>query len=503
MSVPYYLQRGVAAQDGLILQTPAGAFTTGKVNADFTKQLTLGTAGNQTVTGITVTEIDATNNPGVYAINISNSSIPAASGVYILKVYLTADPIYSFEQIYVVTSTGAPGATGPITFTSVTNDGRVTDGVVAVSGATVYLSKASVNFSISTETDATGNWSSVFDASFGTVNILVVKSGYAQVSGTLTIGASTATGPGSDLALSAVSGGDTISASEFWAHLRRMSGNKTGTQADARIIQAGNDALDQLAKERDWSWYLRRGYLSINAPYQTGTVAITQGSSTATLTGGTWPTWAAKGKLYISSSTPAIDVLSRNSATGLTLEGAWNNASVTGANYVLFQDAYTLPVNLFRFGYILPGQNWGWGGAPSPIENIWRLQNVFTTGNSFPAQFGIAQGEVVVYPYPSQAATFAYTYRARPQPLASSSDIIDIDPAFKEVLWKAGSYQIAIQFGDCVAGDAKTTLSMYQAALDSLPSNEKTPVELPGSGDPMAGWPIRGGNGGHLANRWY
>lgn len=503
MSVPYYLQRGILSYDGTVIQTGAGVFVTGLSNASFTKQLSSGITGNLSTAGITIVEVDAANNPGVYSVVIqAGSIIETTNGVYHLKIYVTATPTYAFEQIYVTTTNGTPGSTGPIIFTSTTNNGRVTDGVVALSGAIVYLSK-SPNYITSVVTDSTGNWTQAFDASFGTVSILVVKSGYAQASGTITVGPTTATGPATDLVLTAVSGSDTITASDFWSHLRRMSGNKTGAQADARIIQAGNDALDQLAKERDWSWYLRRGYLSIQAPYRTGTVSITQGSQQATLVGGTWPTWAASGKLYVSNSTPAIDVLSRDSATVLTLAGAWNNTAVTGGTYTLFQDAYTLPVNLLRFGYILPGQNWGWGGAPTPIENIWRLQNVFTTSNSFPAQFGIAQGKVIVYPYPSQAATFGYTFRARPQPLSSSSDIIDIDPAFKEVLWKAGTYQISVQFGESVAGKPSDTLPMYQNALNSLPSNEKTPTELPGTGDPMAGWPIRGGNGGHLANRWY
>jgi hypothetical protein len=503
MSTPYYLQRAVAATDGIVIQTPAGVFTTGLVDANFTKELSSATASGLSTAGITITEVSAGSNAGVYRVSMTAASVvPTTIGTYHLKIYVTATPTYSFEQIYVVTQTGVPGSTGPLLYTSATNSGRVTDGTNPISGATVYLSKGTT-FLVSVLTDATGNWSQAFDVSFGTVTIQTSKSGYAQAASTLSVGAASVTGPATDLVMAAVSGGSTIAASEYWAHLRRMSGNKTGSQADARITQAGNDALDMLSKERDWSYWLRRGFLSINGPYQTGTVAITKGTAIVTLTAGTWPTWAASGKLYISSSTPAIDVLTRDSATQLTLKGNWNNTTVTAGSYVIFQDAYTLPTNLWRFGYVLPGQNWGWGGAPSPIEQIWRLQNVFTTSNSFPANFGIAEGKLVVYPYPSQDATFAYTYRARPTPLTSSSDILDIDAAFKEVLWKAGNYQIAVQFGEAVCGDAATCLNMYKDALNNLASNEKTPVELPGSGDPMAGWPIRGGNGGHLANRWY
>jgi hypothetical protein len=475
MSTPIWLKTGVAARDGIVVQTAAGAFTTGLVDANFSKKLTKDGVGNQALTGITVTEADAANNAGQYSVALATNSFITVAGSYHLLIYRTASPTDSWEQVFNVTQTGDVGSVGTLSFTATAANGRVTDsGSNPLAGATVYLQKASTNFLIATTTDASGLWGPIFfDASYGTVNITAIKSAYSQATSTLTVGASSITGPGSDLALTAVSTGSTVTAAELWAYARRMAMNKTGTQADLKLKQACNDALDRLAKEKDWNWYTRRGWIATSVPYSTGTITLTQEATTCVLAGGSFPTWAGEGRLYLTGY-PLIDIATRNSTTSLTLASNWGAA--TGSySYILIRDAYSLPSNSFEFKGILEGQRWPYSPEPVSIEQLWTIQNDLMQGQRNAWNYAIAYNKMWLWPYPTEALNVAYIYRARPAPLTTDSDIADVDVSWLETLHHCINVYIAVYFGECVAGSAEQCLSMYMDSLSRQISNDKSP----------------------------
>lgn len=90
-----------------------------------------------------------------------------------------------------------------------------------------------------------------------------------------------------------------------------------------------------------WSFLRPVTTLSVSAPYSTGTIELTLGSATVTLTDGTWPSWAASGELVVDGI--AYGVASRGGDTSLTLDSAWALAS-TGAGhaYSLERSVYDL-----------------------------------------------------------------------------------------------------------------------------------------------------------------
>jgi hypothetical protein len=482
-----YLAAGVAAQDGLIMQTPAGTFTTGLVDANFTKKLSKGTTGNQSVSGITVTEVDATNNAGVYTVAIPAATVPAANGAYTLLVYLTADPTFSFQQIYYVTTNGLPGTIGTLSFTATAANGRVVDGAgAAVAGATVIFTKT--GYLSSVVTDASGLWTQYFDASFGAVTLTVVKSGYAQSTSSLTVGASSVTGPGADISISTVVNSGNIIAADLWAYARRQAFNKTGTQADTKIKQAVQDSLDRFAKSYSWNWYWRRGWLNINGAYSTGTITLTKGSANAVLAGGTWPTWAASGRIFYGNQ--ILDIASRTSGTTVVLSGTWNGATVAGATYKIFQEEYSLPVDHFEFGRFFEGQAWPYAPTPIPIQEIWTRMNAFNIGSQFAWAFGIHNGKIALAPYPSTDMSCSYTYRVRPATLVNDSDIVDLDPGAIECLRHLINYYIALYFGETVAGAAQACLDLYTESLERQIANDKQATQGAQAGSKRANVPM-------------
>ena len=94
MTQPVYVRRNNAWRTAIIARDAAGAAVTGLTDGSFTKQLSKDGVGNQSVTGITVTEVDATNNPGEYTVLVPAARL-SSNGHYSLQVFRTADLTYA------------------------------------------------------------------------------------------------------------------------------------------------------------------------------------------------------------------------------------------------------------------------------------------------------------------------------------------------------------------------------------------------------------------------
>lgn len=468
---PVPVSVGALYRDSITVQDPStGVFNNALVDADFTKALSYGTTGGQSTAGIVITKttVDAV---GKYDVLIP-ASVFSANGFYTLTVYVTADPTLSWTQEYVA-SPGGGGSTGTLSFDATSGDGRIVDETNAgIEDVTVYVQQGT--FITAFTTDSNGDWGTFYaDPSAGAYTITAVKSGYEQGTGTLTVGALSITGPGADIQMTTILSANSISAVELWNYARRMAFNKVGPQADTKIIQLVNDSLDRLSRDNDWNWYQRRAYLTLNGA-TTQDVTLTNGSTTATIGSGTWATWAGDGRLFVNNL--IVDVVSRDSDTELTLATEWGGAtgSYTGT---LFQNAYDLPVNFWTFGTIMEGQNWPYKPLPMSIQVIWQWENALCVGTQYGNAFAIASGKVWVWPYPTVDQSIAYTYKARPTPLAAEDDLADVDPTWIEVLHKCIDYHVALYFGDCVAGNARDCLARYVESLSSLPTNDKSPQQ--------------------------
>jgi hypothetical protein len=473
MSNIVYHRKSTTLRDSIVCQNGDGTFVTGLVNADWTKKLSKDGTGNQSTAGITVTEVDSVNNPGEYTVVAASSAFPAANGVYVLSLTRTASATFSFEQVYVVNDTGTSGST-PSSFSATAADGRVTDGSSPLTGATVYLTLGST-FYTQTTTDASGLWGPVYLVD-GTFTVRVQLSGYTQGTGTITVSGGTVTGPGADIALTVSSTAGALSAAQLWAYARRQAVDLTGTKADAIIKGAVNDALDMVSSERLWPHLLRKGYLALHAPYSTGTITITNGAATITTVTGVWPSWAASGKIFVNNQ--IIDVATRTSDTVLTMADTWEAATITTATYVLYQNEYDLPDDLWRFHKNLPGQRWGWGAEPESPARLLEAEHAACYSQTFPDMFTVANGKFICWPYPSAAAMLAYTYYARPARLAVDTDEADWDPVHIESLKRAIDYQLARQVGKVLAGDAGTTMQAYKEAMGRLSAQDKSATDV-------------------------
>lgn len=478
MSNLVYHRTGITLRDAFIYQNADGTFNTGRVQADFTIRLSKDGVGNQATTGVTITEVDASNNPGEYAVAVATSGFVATSGAYVLVITRTAAPAFTYEQEYIVNITGSYTTTPP-SFTATASNGRVMAGAVPISGATIYLTLGGV-FYTQTTTDASGLWGPVY-LSDGTFTVRAQASGYAQSTATITVSGASVTGPLADIALTVGSTVNPMSAAQLWAYARRMAVDITGSKADAIVKAAVNDALDMVSSARLWPHLLRTAMLPLRAPYSTGTITVS--GTTITLSGGTWPTWAASGKVFVAGQ--IIDIATRTSATAVEVADTWGGAAITASTYLIYQNEYDLPDDMWRFHQNLPGQRWGWGASPVDPASVLNAEAAAVYGQSFPDCYAIANGNFMCWPYPSADAMLRYTYYARPARLAFDTDVADWDPVHLEMLKRAIDYQLARQVGKVISGDAQSTMAAYKESLGRDASQDKQPTDIPAVGGDM------------------
>ena len=108
------------------------------------------------------------------------------------------------------------------------------------------------------------------------------------------------------------------------------------------VKQFINDSQQQVY-ERQMLWMRKEGKISIKAKYNTGNIAVTNGSATITGTTTTW-TLAMVGQKIIISSV-AYRIASFTSATSLTLDTEYIGTTASGLSYAIYYDTYLMPID--------------------------------------------------------------------------------------------------------------------------------------------------------------
>lgn len=190
--------------------------------------------------------------------------------------------------------------------------------------------------------------------------------------------------------------------------------------AEQRDIRSAiHKAYAELTTIRDWSYYHVHGRVITQAPYSTGTV--TSAGTTVTLSGGTWPAWAATGA-YLKVGDEICRVASRLTTSVVVLDSTLTlKANVTAQPYTLYRTVYPLPADFRNMDEPSDEYNW-WSGmylSPDEAMKVERVNN--STGEPYhwtiikdPDSTGWA---IKLIGYPSKVETIDFTYRRTPRPI--------------------------------------------------------------------------------------
>lgn len=139
--------------------------------------------------------------------------------------------------------------------------------------------------------------------------------------------------------------------------LRAYVGNDASDTKAAAVRRAAQAAFRTLLTYHPWAYYLAIGRVVTVAPYSTGTVQYVNSTRALTLSGGTWPSWAASGMVRINNV--YHEVATRDSGTVLTLEATSNpGADVdAGAAFEIVRCVYDLPADFLAADQLVVAGN--------------------------------------------------------------------------------------------------------------------------------------------------
>lgn len=204
-------------------------------------------------------------------------------------------------------------------------------------------------------------------------------------------------------------------------HVLHLAGEDRSERCQSFARMAVDGAIKQLSGDVNWNYYRRSRRLSVYAPYTTGTIEYTSSTRTVDLTGGTWPSYAADGRILIADI--SYDIESRDSGSELTLSahGAPGADIASGTSYTLYFADYDLDDNVLQVGGLtdLEGESQPIKVRPSEWSQYQTQLRTFrpthwTVMNS-PNTTGTQA--IRLYPAPDEARQYEYIAKIRPKTL--------------------------------------------------------------------------------------
>lgn len=198
-------------------------------------------------------------------------------------------------------------------------------------------------------------------------------------------------------------------------------------------IPVGNDNVPW-----EWSWLKISQTLQLYGAYATGTVSIAAngGGSIVTLTGGTWPSWAADGEVWISGS--RYTVLSRTSDSIIRLDDTAVTVAA-GTSYSLRKTQYVLPDDygsMYSEGFTYRSEGSERGSITLLREPaLRRLAQDYTIGPAkHAAIMPMAANDdaestkwyATFWPHPENDVVVDYVYQASPPTISSLGSVTNI-----------------------------------------------------------------------------
>ena len=185
-----------------------------------------------------------------------------------------------------------------------------------------------------------------------------------------------------------------------------------------------------------WSFDFNKSAFNTEAEYTTGTVAITQSSTSVTGTGTTWTGITnARHKLRIGGVAYPITTIGGN--TSITLTEAFAGSTVTASTYGISKDEFLLPALRSVRGVWDAGQNRRL--TCIPLSRLGDLDSQYDSGGEPVAYSIFGRGTnnvpiIQIFPYPTAITRIEYWYQADYTRVADFGTDFGVPSTFDDVL---------------------------------------------------------------------
>ena len=211
------------------------------------------------------------------------------------------------------------------------------------------------------------------------------------------------------------------------------------------VEQAMNDIMEEICESHNFSWLYGDTSFITTAPYSTGTVTATAGSTTITGSGTTFTAGMAGRKITLENAFYEISAFV--STTELTLSTDYAGAGGAGLTYKIYQNEYSLSSDAEDVLSMYQENN------PQRLaqEEASLMDTHYPQRNSYgyPSVYSIVGHDsngymkVEVYPIPNQARNIYYRMKKRVTVLSADSDEPIIPLRYRYVLFRGAVYEAA------------------------------------------------------------
>lgn len=129
----------------------------------------------------------------------------------------------------------------------------------------------------------------------------------------------------------------------------RFTNHKDPSVETARrlvVLDCLQNVYARVTGQKNWDWLYQTVDFNFEAPYETGTVALTQGSESVVGTGTVFSANVIPNNVFVPGGRSESYVISSvESATGITLEGEYAGATALESSYKVIKPMYRLPAD--------------------------------------------------------------------------------------------------------------------------------------------------------------
>lgn len=193
-----------------------------------------------------------------------------------------------------------------------------------------------------------------------------------------------------------------------------FGGPQDAEQRDIRT--AVHRAYQEVTTIRDWAFYSTHGRIVTQAPFTSGTVSFSVSTNQLTISGTTWPAWAANG--YVRNGARVAKIATRDSDTVVTLDSQVTfPENFSNASHILYRTVYPLPTDLRNMDEPSNEFFW-WSGIYLTPDEAMKVERVnYRSGYPLhwtiikdPSSYGWA---LKLIGYPTKVETIDFTYRRK------------------------------------------------------------------------------------------
>lgn len=205
----------------------------------------------------------------------------------------------------------------------------------------------------------------------------------------------------------------------------------TSANPSAQKIRQSKQAIQQgyanFRNDHNWPYYYATGRICTVAPYDEGTITFDLSGGSVerevTLTGGTWPAWAAFGQLLIGAVFYEVAERVSDTILQLDIEKAPTADITTATSYQIMRDTYTLPSDFVNLDTLYTPESWRDISYVHP--RTWLVSHRYNVTSASTPTFFTVRGSpdfmgsmsMSFYPFPDSEQTIDYIYQRRGRPL--------------------------------------------------------------------------------------